>query len=554
MANQDKEKRLGELEGIVNSGINPETGKKLTDKERATYMQERADLMASVDSKPVEEVEPAKVVVPEGSSLDSTSSSDGGTSEPLQPIEQPTAVEANPETNEGNPPNPAPNQVESVDSTIAQPTQDGKQTIRTTKGPTKTTQTSRIEGDPESEEEAKKAKKAEAGLLRSQAGRLESENNRLAAQNERDTLLMGRQVRDMQREAALEEQRISKAQDSLMRVGEEVRKMKVDPNKFWSDLSTGRKVGAALSILAGGLGRALTGAQENTALKIIDDSIQRDVDSQLANIQNAQAGYEGLTSAVSEMRAMYSDKSAVRTSILASTQRAFGAKLRAQAALMEGTVAGNKLLQLAAGFEADAAENEAKNNRTTIVETQQDSQVTEVEKPLQPLDKGIKDKLPEGLRKEVDQAEERYILMEKLKNQFEDPKVIEGSGALKGKIKSLLMNVGVDLGFGDLDEEEAEKLAETYAVERSTLAQYLRAMSGAATTDIERQFYREFFPGIGKDPELSLALANTLWKTARDAYDRKRTQAINYAGGKPVGEVFPAPAQEQAPIQERKLK
>jgi len=61
---------------------------------------------------------------------------------------------------------------------------------------------------------------------------------------------------------------------------------RVDPNKFWNERSTGDKILAGISIFLGGLGAGAGG--QNTALKIIDDAIARDINAQEFNIEQAQ--------------------------------------------------------------------------------------------------------------------------------------------------------------------------------------------------------------------------------------------------------------------------
>lgn len=58
---------------------------------------------------------------------------------------------------------------------------------------------------------------------------------------------------------------------------------KIDPNRVWSNASTGNKVMASLGLILGGMGSALTG-QPNAALQILDKTIDRDIEAQKANI------------------------------------------------------------------------------------------------------------------------------------------------------------------------------------------------------------------------------------------------------------------------------
>jgi hypothetical protein len=61
----------------------------------------------------------------------------------------------------------------------------------------------------------------------------------------------------------------------------------INPNRVWSEASTGAKVGAVLGMLFSGIGAGVTG-KENLAVSNINKMIDRDIEAQKANIQNKQ--------------------------------------------------------------------------------------------------------------------------------------------------------------------------------------------------------------------------------------------------------------------------
>lgn len=61
---------------------------------------------------------------------------------------------------------------------------------------------------------------------------------------------------------------------------------KLDPNRYWESRSTGQKVTSGIALILGGIGSGLT-HQPNLAAKMIDDSINRDIDAQ-KNSQDQQ--------------------------------------------------------------------------------------------------------------------------------------------------------------------------------------------------------------------------------------------------------------------------
>lgn len=60
---------------------------------------------------------------------------------------------------------------------------------------------------------------------------------------------------------------------------QDVLNSKVDPNHYWNSMDTGNKVLAGIAMLLSGMGQGLIGG-ENTALKVIDKAIDRDIEGQ----------------------------------------------------------------------------------------------------------------------------------------------------------------------------------------------------------------------------------------------------------------------------------
>ncbi len=79
---------------------------------------------------------------------------------------------------------------------------------------------------------------------------------------------------------------------------------KIDPNKYWTDRGTGGKVMAGIGLALSGIGSGLAGGP-NLALKVIQDNIQRDVESQYKNQLNAQKGAELNLQSQQQLRADY---------------------------------------------------------------------------------------------------------------------------------------------------------------------------------------------------------------------------------------------------------
>jgi ElaB/YqjD/DUF883 family membrane-anchored ribosome-binding protein len=69
-------------------------------------------------------------------------------------------------------------------------------------------------------------------------------------------------------------------QDKLMN---DYHTAKIDPNRAWSNAGVGGKIGAVVGMLLSGVGSAMAG-QQNLAMKVIDDTIARDIEAQKSEI------------------------------------------------------------------------------------------------------------------------------------------------------------------------------------------------------------------------------------------------------------------------------
>jgi len=83
---------------------------------------------------------------------------------------------------------------------------------------------------------------------------------------------------NVQRDAKEASKRLDTELSSMMARG-------IDPNKYWEDQSTPQKLGAAFAIGLGAFGAQMGHGGENTALKVIQGAIDRNVDAQKTNMQ-----------------------------------------------------------------------------------------------------------------------------------------------------------------------------------------------------------------------------------------------------------------------------
>ncbi len=81
---------------------------------------------------------------------------------------------------------------------------------------------------------------------------------------------------------------MEKQQRNADELAQSVASEKIDPSKFWHDKSTGSKVLAAISVVLGGIGQALTHQNSNAALTVVQNAIDKDIDAQKANLGKKQ--------------------------------------------------------------------------------------------------------------------------------------------------------------------------------------------------------------------------------------------------------------------------
>lgn len=69
---------------------------------------------------------------------------------------------------------------------------------------------------------------------------------------------------------------------------QDIQNQHIDPNHYWASKSTAAKVSTGLGLILGGIGAGLTG-QSNAALEFLQKNIERDVESQKANLGKSES-------------------------------------------------------------------------------------------------------------------------------------------------------------------------------------------------------------------------------------------------------------------------
>lgn len=80
-------------------------------------------------------------------------------------------------------------------------------------------------------------------------------------------------------------QRYMKQADEM---SQQIANQKIDPNAYFHNKSVGSKIITGLSIILGGIGQGLSGSSSNAAMDVINKNIDRDIDSQKAELGKKQ--------------------------------------------------------------------------------------------------------------------------------------------------------------------------------------------------------------------------------------------------------------------------
>lgn len=116
-------------------------------------------------------------------------------------------------------------------------------------------------------------------------------------------------VGDLAREFNENQQRYEEQLLGVQQLLDAVQSQRVDPNRFFHNQGAASAFGAALAVAGGAMAQAILGGP-NTALDIIEGAIERDIQAQIANMQNAQSALGAGVTLLDRLRQAHNDEEA----------------------------------------------------------------------------------------------------------------------------------------------------------------------------------------------------------------------------------------------------
>lgn len=130
----------------------------------------------------------------------------------------------------------------------------------------------------------------------------ELEKESIALQRQQDIINY-----DLMREQERKDIAVAEAQTAYNTAAQDFAARKINPDRFFEG-QPGKRLLAGIAIAFGGMGRALTGSANNTALQIINDAIEQDINAQRDDINIAKEGLSQKRQAIADLRTLFKDK------------------------------------------------------------------------------------------------------------------------------------------------------------------------------------------------------------------------------------------------------
>lgn len=106
---------------------------------------------------------------------------------------------------------------------------------------------------------------------------------------------------------------------------QDVKNGHIDPKAFWANKSTPGKISTVIGVLLSGLGAGASG-QENMAMKVLNQEIDRDIDAQKSNMQNKNTLVGALSAQMGNLQAGVTMAKAIKLGVVSDQMKLAEAK------------------------------------------------------------------------------------------------------------------------------------------------------------------------------------------------------------------------------------
>ena len=332
--------------------------------------------------------------------------------------------------------------------------------------------------------EQKEALEAHAETLKAQA-------QEVAAREQEMTERADRRVRGMELMAQRQEEAESRATAEIRNAERMVTSHEIDPNRAFK--TTGARVGSAIAIAMSALGQGMSGrAGPNTAYKIINDAINRDIDLQKEELRTRKDVMRNKNNLYANMMAKFGNE---RSAELATAKAGMTAAVQSLQALKATHKSQNA--QLVIDEQITKIEAEGQKKVAELLKVEGNAAIAKMNAQARAGVRGGRGK--EGAAKTIQSA---LAKLDKLPEKFKRVGPIEGIAAT--------IFSGLGLG-GMLFALPGARDAEYYEDARNLIAKEItRAYDGGRPTDKDFAILLARLPPAGEDKERGLGKIENL--------------------------------------------
>ncbi len=276
---------------------------------------------------------------------------------------------------------------------------------------------------------------------------------------------------------------------------------KIVPKGYFEEDNLGQNLQAAVAIMMGAIGGALSGTNQNMAVQVMDRAIDRDLAAQRDNLGKKREVINVLGIKYQAAKQAGFDDEEAKLLAKADAYKATSQYAMAQAKRLEGTAAKFQAEQFGAELDAKAAQMELEATKGSNTVTNQVQ-----EKPLDLKKIGNGREVPPEAQKEFRGTASIIQQLEDLK-AFR--KAVNEGGAVEGRLDKLKAT------FGIANADEAKLIGKSNEINQKIL----NKLSGTAASDKQTKTIETFSPLATDGDEQFFSKLDNLLETMRQDYN-----------------------------------